>query len=108
MASVVSGGDLWESAPAHNKYRNYATPLEARLAAEVGHAVARQGMSRSQANEIVLKLLPKYEALIADAPMGKPFQECYDVKKVRPQGWYLDMYKRVRDELHELGVEFPY
>ena len=35
MASVVTGGDLWESAPRHNKYRNYATPLEARLAAEV-------------------------------------------------------------------------
>ena len=108
LASTVSGGDLWESAPAHNKYRNYATPLEARLACEVGHAVARQGMSRAHANEIALQLVAKYESQIADAPHGKPFQECYEVKKIRPQGWYLDMYRRIKDELHQMGVEFPY
>jgi hypothetical protein len=51
LTSTVSGGHLWETAVAHNKYRNYATPLEARLACEVGHAVARQGMTRAQANE---------------------------------------------------------
>ena len=42
------------------------------------------------------------------APEGKPFQECYEVMKVRPQGWYLDMYKAAKEELHGLGVEFPY
>ena len=108
LASTVSGGDLWESAPAHNKYRNYATPLEARLACEVGHAAARQGMSRARANEIALQLVAKYESQIADAPHGKPFQECYDVKKIRPQGWYLDMYRRIKDELHQMGLDFPY
>jgi len=108
MASVVSGGHLWESAPAHNKYRNYATPLEARLAAEVGHAVARQGMSRAQASDICNKLLAKYESMIADAPRGVPFQECYDLPKIRPQQWYYDKYRAVKDELHALGVEFPY
>lgn len=108
LASTVSGGDLWEAAPAHNKYRNYATPLEARLACEVGHAVARQGMSRGQANRIALQLLTKYENQIADAPKGKPFQECYDVRKVRPMPWYLDMYRKVKGELTQLGVEFPY
>lgn len=108
LASTVSGGDLWESAPAHNKLRNYATPLEARLACEVGHAAARQGMPRTQANEIVARLLSKYETQIADAPQGKPFQECYDVRKIQPQGWYLDMYRQVKDEIANMGVQFPY
>ncbi|MEI6450184.1 MAG: monomethylamine:corrinoid methyltransferase, partial [Actinomycetes bacterium] len=108
IASVVSGGDLWTAAPRHNKHRNYATPLEARLACEVGHAVARQGTTRAQANEIVDKLLVKYERRIADAPPGKPFQECYEVMKVRPQGWYLDMYQAAKEELHGMGVELPY
>jgi len=108
LASVVSGGDLWETAVAHNKYRNYATPLEARMACEVGHAAARQGMKRDQANEIVLRLLDKYEAQIADAPKGKPFQECYDVRTARPLPWYLDMYKKVKDEVAAMGVSFPY
>ena len=108
LASTVSGGHLWEAAVAHNKTRNYATPLEARLACEVGHAAARQGMTRIQANEIVLKLLEKYEEQIADAPMGKPFQECYDVRAGRPMPWYLDLFKKVKDEVAALGVAFPY
>lgn len=108
LVSVVSGGSLWETAVARNKYRNHATPLEARLACEVGHAVARQGMTRAQANEITLKLLEKYEDQIADAPKGKPFQECYDVRTARPLPWYLDMYKKVKDEVAAMGVEFLY
>jgi hypothetical protein len=108
LASTVSGGDLWETAVAHNKYRNYATPLEARLACEVGHAAARQGTTRVQANKIVLKLLAKYEGQIADAPRGKPFQECYDARTARPMPWYLEIYQKVKDELTEMGLEFPY
>lgn len=108
LASTVSGGDLWETAVAHNKYRNYATPIEARLACEVGHAVARMGMTRAQANEIVLLLLSKYEDRIAEAPKGKPFQECYDPRTSRPMPWYLEMYQKVKDELEALGIAFPY
>ena len=65
-------------------------------------------MKRAEACEIVDKLLVKYEGQIADAPDGKPFQECYDVMKVRPQDWYLDQYQGAKEELHALGVEFPY
>ncbi|RLC80909.1 MAG: hypothetical protein DRJ03_09140 [Chloroflexi bacterium] len=108
LASTVSGGHLWEAAPTHNKYRNYATPLEARMSCEVGHAAARQGMTRIQANEIANQLLAKYEDHVADAPKGKPFQECYDVRTARPMPWYLDMYKKVKNEVAAMGVEFPY
>lgn len=108
LASTVSGGHLWEAAPAHNKYRNYATPLEARMACEVGHAAAQQGMTRTEANDIANRMLAKYENTIADAPKGKPFQECYDVKTIRPLPWYEDMYGKVKKEIEEMGVKFPY
>ncbi len=108
LASTVSGGDLWETAVARNKYRNYATPLEARLACEVGHAVAGQAMTRAQANAIVLELLSQYEDRIADAPKGKPFQECYDVRSAQPMTWYLDMFKSVKEKVAALGVDFLY
>lgn len=108
LASAVSGAHLWEAAVAHNKYRNRATPLEARMAAEVGHAAARMGLGREQANEIVLKLLAKYEDKIKDAPLGKEFQECYDIRKAVPTQEYLDLYKRVKEEVAGLGIEFPY
>jgi hypothetical protein len=82
--------------------------MEARIGMEVGHAVAGQGMTRAQANELTLKLLSKYEANAADAPLGKEYPECYDVATALPTQEHLDMYRRVKDELAEMGIEFPY
>ena len=75
---------------------------------QLQEAVAKQGMKRSQVNEIVLQLLDKYEERIPDAPKGKPFQECYDPRTSRPMPWYLDRYKMVKDELVTMGLDFPY
>jgi hypothetical protein len=108
LVSTVSGWDLWEMASARNKYRNRATPLEARLGAEVGHAVARQGMSREQANALALELLAQYETRAADAPIGCEYQECYDVAKAVPTQAHYDMYRRVKDDLAQMGLDFPY
>ena len=108
LVSTVTGWDLWEMASARNKYRNRATPLEARLGVEVGHAVARQGMTREQANELALKLLALYEDHAADAPMGSEYQECYDVAKALPTQQHYDMYRQIKDELAQMGIAFPY
>lgn len=108
LVSTVTGWDLWEMASARNKYRNRATPLEARLGAEVGHAVARQEMTREQANELALKLLAQYEEQAADAPMGSEYQECYDVAKAVPTQEHYDMYRQIKDELAQMGIDFPY
>ena len=75
---------------------------------EVGHAVARQGMTREQANEIALKLLAKYEHMAADASMGSQYQECYDVPTALPTEEHYDMFRKVKDEVAALGVEFCY
>ena len=108
LVSTVTSWDLWEMASARNKYRNRATPLEARLGMEVGHAVAQQGMTRQEANDIALKLLAKYEHMAANAPMGKEYQECYDVPTALPTQEHFDMYRRVKDELANMGLTFPY
>ncbi len=108
MVSTVSGWHLWEMASARNKYRNRATPLEARLGCEAGHAVAQQNMSREQVNEIANKLLAKYEDHAADAPMGSEYHECYDVAKAVPTVEHMDMFRKVKDEIAQMGVEFPY
>jgi len=108
MVSTVTGWHLWEMASTKNKYRNRATPLEARLGCEVGHAVARQKMTREQANEIADRLLAKYEDHAADAPMGSEYHECYDVAKAVPTVEHLDMFRRVKDEIAQMGIDFPY
>jgi methylamine--corrinoid protein Co-methyltransferase len=95
-------------ASARNKHRNRATPLEARLGMEVGHAAARQGLSRSQANEIANRILAKYERHAADAPIGSEYQECYHAATALPTQEHLDMYRRVKDDLSGMGIQFPY
>jgi len=106
MVSTVSGWHLWEMASARNKYRNRATPLEARLGIEAGHAIANQGMTRTEVNEIANRLLATYEDAAADAPMGCEYHECYDVAKAIPTPEHLDMYHRVKDEIAAMGVNF--
>jgi hypothetical protein len=108
LVSTVSGWHLWEMASTRNKYRNRATPMEARLGVEVGHAVANMGMKREQANEIALKLLATYEDQAATASKGKEYHECYDVHKALPIQEHYDMYRKVKDEIADMGVEFPF
>ena len=108
MISTVSGWHLWEMASARNKNHNHATPMEARMGCESGHAVARQGLTREEVNEIALRLLAKYEDQAEDAPLGSSYQECYDPEKAIPTPEHLDMFKRIKDEIAEMGVEYPY
>ena len=60
------------------------------------------------ANELLLKILAKYEDRIADGPLGSEFQECYDVARSVPTEEYLDLYARVKGGLRGKGLEFPY
>ncbi|MBW1636005.1 MAG: monomethylamine:corrinoid methyltransferase [Deltaproteobacteria bacterium] len=108
MVSTASSWHLWEMASTRNKYRNRATPLEARLGCEVGHAVAGQKMTLEQVNEIAGRLLAKYEDNAADAPLGSEYHECYDADKAVPTVEHMDMFRRIKDEIAEMGVEFPY
>jgi len=108
LVSVVSGANLWEIGVAFNKYKNYATPMEARMAAEVGCGVAKENLSRTDANELTLALLDLYEEKIPNAPMGKNFRECYDVRKSKPTPEYDALYRKTKTELQDLGVPFIY
>ena len=108
LASVVSGANLWEMAVARNKYKNRATPMEAKMACEVGCGAAESGIKRAEANELTKKIVSKYEHRVPEAPLGKTFQECYDVKKAVPTKEYAELYGAVKRELLDLGVPFAY
>ncbi|MGB3995596.1 MAG: monomethylamine:corrinoid methyltransferase, partial [Acetomicrobium sp.] len=68
----------------------------------------RNRISREKANEICIKLLEKYEENIPIDNYGKTIQEVYDMDKIVPRQEYLDQFKRMKEELAELGVEYPY
>ena len=104
---TVCGGHL-EGLGAANGNEPNGTGLEVRLMGEVGKAVARQKMTRSQANEIVLKLLDKYEHVfkMEDKNKGARFDEAYNMETIEPVPEWQKMYEEVKEELREMGVQF--
>jgi len=85
---------------------DHHTGLEAGFQGEVGVATANSSITREQANEIALKLLKKYEDTFDTPKRGLPFQEAYDLKSITPIQEWQDCYRRVKEELTNLGLEF--
>jgi len=106
LAATVSGLHLNLVAVARNKLPERSSGMEARIGAETGHLIAKQGITRKGANEIVKKILREYESSIPEAPQGKRFDECYDLKTVRPTQQYLDVYDRCKEQLTKFGLEY--
>jgi len=104
--ATVSGAHLDVAAAARNKYPEHCSGMEARMSAEIGHIVAEVGMKREDANEIVQKLLAKYEDNLLKAPIGKSFRECYDITTVTPSKEYLKLYDKSKKELEDIGFDF--
>jgi methylamine--corrinoid protein Co-methyltransferase len=105
ITSTVSGWHLNPSAVAKNRHPMRCSGMEPRIHAEVGHRVAQIGLTRKEANRIVLKLVEGYEKRIPEAPIGKMFQECYSVDTIRPTDEYESLFAKKKTEWKELGFE---
>jgi methylamine--corrinoid protein Co-methyltransferase len=82
---------------------DHTTGLETRFIAEVAHAAL--GLTRQEANDLVLRLLPQYEKTFDDPKRGKPFPEVYDEETIEPKQEWLESYYRVRDAVIEMGLD---
>jgi len=102
---TVSGGHLEGVGSADGLYPN-GTGLEARWMGEVGHAVARQGLTLNQANHIVAELLCNYEHVF-QKPHGNPgvrFDKAYDMKTLQPVPAWQQLYTEVKAEVRKMGL----
>ena len=105
IATAISSGVSTQTChPARAILNDYITPMEMRGTVELAEACA--GMKRSQANEIVKQLLPKYENNLDNAPIGKKYQECYDINTGKPNQEYVNLYAEVKEEIKSLGIEY--
>lgn len=104
--SVVSGASIEFGGVAKATHVDHFTPMEPRLASEVAHGVV--GMSRSDANELVKRLLATYEEDIPQAPIGRKYEECWDVQSKEPDQEYLELYHKIRHELADYGITFRF
>ncbi len=103
IAGVVSGLAVPQAAmTATGTHPRYCSGLESKFSGEVAHAVC--GMTRLQADEIVRQLLSKYETKLAEKPIGRPFEEVYDLHTIKPTQEWQGIYEEVKDELIGIGV----
>jgi methylamine--corrinoid protein Co-methyltransferase len=102
-AAVTSGLSIESVGIASNRYEDRTTPVEPRISAEVGHAVA--GMKLADANTLATKLLNKYESKLSNPPLGKTLHECWDAEKRRPTKEYSAVIKRYKRSMSDLGVD---
>jgi methylamine--corrinoid protein Co-methyltransferase len=106
VASTVSGAHLDLVAVARNREPERATGMEARVGAEAAHLAARTGMTREEVNELVKRILVEYEDQLDTAPIGKRFDECYNMSTVKPTPEYVDLYERCKEKLTGFGLDY--
>jgi methylamine---corrinoid protein Co-methyltransferase len=105
LCAVASGAPSVQTPhPAKAVKIDAFTPMECRFGVEMGKAAAR--FTRQKANELVPKLLAKYESQIEEAPTGSRYQDCYDVVTGRPGEAYVRLYGEVKEELSGMGISF--
>jgi methylamine--corrinoid protein Co-methyltransferase len=105
IVSTVSGWHLNPSAVAKNRHPMRCSGMEPRIHAEVGHAVTRLGLTRGEANRMVLKMIEGYEKRLPEAPIGKTFDECYQLDKLRPTDEYESLLAKKKKEWKNFGLE---
>ena len=71
---------------------------------EAAYAVA--GKDIGEINILLDKLVAMYEDHYKDAPRGKKFQECYDVKTLTPTDEYIKVYEEAVKILTDLGLTY--
>jgi len=105
IVSTISGLAFLEGVgTATTANLDHATGLEVRCMGEISQATARGALKLADANEIVNRIVQNYEDKFKTPPLGKTFQECYDMRKVEPTSEWLQIYREVYKDLADLGI----
>lgn len=104
MTDTASGRELLSGvAAAKGVSTNFNTPMEARFMAEVARATA--GVDLDTINPILDKLVAMYETNWKTAPVGKSFDDCYDLVTLTPSEEYVQVYAEAAEVMKNLGLE---
>lgn len=106
LTAVTSGSSAQTGLAAKGTVVDHMTPVEFQFASEVIKSAHK--LSRKEANEIVKKILPKYEETLTKSNIGKSYQELMDLQTGYPKKEYMDFYTQMKVEIKNLGVPFIY
>ena len=103
IADTASGRELISgAASSKGVVKDKTTGMEARMMGEAATAAA--GMDIPTVNNILDNIVASYKDNYAKPPAGKRFQDCYDVKQIRPTDEYLSIYEKALKTLEKCGI----
>jgi methylamine--corrinoid protein Co-methyltransferase len=105
MALSSGASELLASHSAGGAVPRHGSGLDARICAEIARSM--EGLSREHANQLLKEIVPLYVDELGKKPIGKPFEEVYDLRTIEPTQEWQNIYKEVKIELIDLGVAFP-
>ena len=83
--------------------KDRTTGMEARMMGEA--AISAAGMDIQEANAVLDNLVSLYERNFSRPPVGKRFQDCYDITSVTPSKEYLKVYEKAISTLNKCGLD---
>jgi len=103
LMAIASGvSELEASHSAGGAVPRHGSGLDARICAEVARTMP--GLTRLHANELVGRLVKLYQPEMQHKPIGRPFEEVYDIEKVEPTAEWQGIYDDVKEELIAMGI----
>ena len=80
---------------------SHTSGLESRFLAQVAKSAV--GMTRAEADQVVHELVAKYAHSQEGKPIGKPFDQVYDLTTIQPTPEWQRIYEDLCDEMATLG-----
>jgi methylamine--corrinoid protein Co-methyltransferase len=103
ISTVVSGSSFIVGVrSAGGKYPNHSTGLEGKFVGEACRALS--GIKRPDANDLIKKILPRYEDKLINPPKGKAFPDCYDQINLKPSEEWREIYQKIVKDVIDLGI----
>ena len=103
LMSIASGvSELLASHSAGGGVPRHGTGLDAHICAEIARTMP--GLTREHANEFVAQLVPLYQPELEKKPIGKPFEEVYNIDTVEPSPEWQGLYDEVKGELIKMDL----
>jgi len=106
VAYTVSGGELiWGGSSCNGIDVNSYAGIQGRMLGET--ARASYGIGMAKANDIINGLFALYEQDLPNAPKGKPFDQCYNIKTIQPTQEYLDLFMKTKEFVNsEFSIDY--
>ena len=104
ITDTASGRELISgAASSKGVVKDRTTGMEARMMGEA--AMSAAGMDIQEANAVLDNLVSLYERNFSRPPVGKRFQDCYDITSVTPSKEYLKVYEKAISTLNKCGLD---